>query len=356
MTKIIFVKYGELNTKKGNIKFFIDALYKNIKQKLKDCNVTIDRNIARTYIELQEDNEQEVIKRLQQVFGIHSIVISNRVETDLDIIKEEALKTIKSRNINTFKVSTKRPFKSFPYESLEVNKKVGAHILANVSNISVDVHDPDYVLNIEIRRDYTYLYINEIKGLGGYPLGIQGKGILMLSGGIDSPVAGFLSMKRGIEIECLYFESPPHTSPEALNKVTKLCQILSKYSLSLKLHVVPFTKLQETIYKNVDPTYMITIMRRMMYRIAERFALENGAKVIISGDSIGQVASQTLASMMVIDSIVKIPIIRPIACFDKLEIIDIAKKIETYETSILPRIVAPFLYLNTLLSIQQKKM
>jgi thiamine biosynthesis protein ThiI len=336
MGKIIFIKYGELSTKKGNIKFFIDALYKNIYHKLKDCNVTIYRNIARTYIELHDDNEQEVVSKLQEVFGIHSIVIANRIATNLNVIKDESLNAIKNKKIKTFKVETKRAFKAFPYNSMEVSRMVGAHILNNLSNISVDVHEPDYVLNIEIRSDYTYLYMDEIKGIGGYPVGIQGKGILMLSGGIDSPVAGFLSSKRGIEIECLYFESPPHTSVEALNKVIKLCQILSKYTYNLKLHVVPFTNLQEAIYKNVDPTYMITIMRRMMYRIAESFANSKKAHVLINGESIGQVASQTLTSMQVINGVIRMPVIRPVACFDKLEIIDLANKIGTYETSILP--------------------
>jgi thiamine biosynthesis protein ThiI len=336
MEKIIFIKYGELNTKKGNIKFFIDSLYKNINAKLKDLNVTIYRNIARTYIELHDDNESEIVSKLQEIFGIHSIVIANRIDTNIDSIKSYAIEAIKNKKFKTFKVVTRRSYKQFPYDSMEVSRMIGAHILENVPNISVDVHNPDYVLEIEIRKDYTYLYIDEIKGIGGYPVGIQGKGILMLSGGIDSPVAGYLSLKRGINVECLYFESPPHTSVEALNKVVKLCQILSKYSANIKLHVVPFTKLQESIYKNCDPIYMITIMRRMMYRITERFAKSHNAHVIINGESIGQVASQTLTSIEVINSVVTMPVIRPVACFDKLEIIDIAKKIDTYETSILP--------------------
>ncbi len=336
MDKIIFIKYGELNTKKGNIKFFIDALYKRINEKLKDLNVNIYRNIARTYIELNDDNEEEIVSRLQEIFGIQSIVIANRIKTDIESIKISSLDAIKNKNIATFKVVTKRSYKPFPHDSMEVSRIVGGYILSNVPNISVDVHNPDYVLEIEIRSDYTYIYIDEIKGLGGYPNGIQGKGILMLSGGIDSPVAGFLSIKRGIELECLYFESPPHTSIEALNKVTKLSKILSKYQSNIKLHVVPFTKLQEAIYKNVDKTYMITIMRRMMYRITEEYAHIRNAKVIINGESIGQVASQTLSSMEVINGVIKMPVIRPVACFDKLEIIDIAKKIGTYETSILP--------------------
>lgn len=336
MNKIIFIKYGELSTKKGNIKFFIDALYKNIYHKLKDDNVTIERNIARTYIELHDDNEEVVINKLKQVFGIHSIVTAYRIETDMNAINNNALDIMKTKKVNTFKVETKRSHKGFPYESNDVSRMVGGYLLSNIPDLKVDVHNPDYILQIEIRSDYTYIYIDEIKGLGGYPVGIQGKGILMLSGGIDSPVAGFLSLKRGIEIECLYFESPPHTSIEALNKVIKLCDILSDYTYNLKLHVVPFTDLQETIYKNVDPTYMITIMRRMMYRIGEKFIKKRRAHILINGECIGQVASQTLTSMQVINSVTNIPVIRPVACFDKLEIIDIAKKIGTYETSILP--------------------
>ncbi|MDD2203028.1 MAG: tRNA 4-thiouridine(8) synthase ThiI [Bacilli bacterium] len=336
MKKIIFIKYGELNTKKGNIKIFINALYKNINHKLKDCNVSINKTIARTYIELNEDNEQIVIERLKEIFGIQAIVLAYRISTDIQIIKDKSLEVMKTKKVKTFKVATKRSYKQFKYNSMEVNDIIGSHILSNIDDLRVDVHNPEYVLNIEIRYDYSYLYIEEIKGLGGYPFGIQGKGVLMLSGGIDSPVAGFLSLKRGVEIECIYFDSPPHTSIEALNKVIKLCRILSKYSISLNLHVVPFTTLQEEIYKNVDPTYMITIMRRMMYRIGEQFAKQNKAHILINGESIGQVASQTLTSMQVINSVTNMPVIRPVVCFDKLEIIDIAKKIGTYETSILP--------------------
>jgi thiamine biosynthesis protein ThiI len=336
MEKIIFIKYGELSTKKGNISFFIDALYRNICHKLKDENVSIKRDLARTYIELNDNNEQVIINKLKEVFGIQSIVLAYRIKTDMQEIKNHALEVFKTKTINTFKVSTTRSYKAFPINSMEVSSMLGEYILSNIPNIGVDVHHPDYKLEIEIRNDYTYLYIDEIKGLGGYPVGIQGRGVLMLSGGIDSPVAGFLSLKRGIEIECLYFESPPHTSQEALNKVIKLCQILSKYTFNLKLHIVPFTLLQETIYKNVDPTYMITIMRRMMYRIGEAFVKKQKAHVLINGESIGQVASQTLTSMQVINSVTNMPVIRPVACFDKLEIIDIAKKINTYETSILP--------------------
>lgn len=192
------------------------------------------------------------------------------------------------------------------------------------------------LIKIEIRKEGTFIYTKEIKGIGGYPVGIQGKGLLMLSGGIDSPVAGYLSLKRGVDIECLYFESPPHTSVQAKNKVISLANIINQYSGNIKVNIVPFTKLQEAIYKNVDDNYVITIMRRMMYRIAEKVIKQHNLKIIINGESIGQVASQTLSSMCVINNVTNIPVIRPVACMDKLEIIEIAKKIGTYETSILP--------------------
>ena len=186
---------------------------------------------------------------------------------------------------------------------------------------------------MEIRQEGTFIYTNEIKGAGGYPVGVEGKGLLMLSGGIDSPVAGYLTLKRGVNVECMYFESPPHTSIEAKNKVLKLASILNEYSGRVKVHVVPFTEIQEAIFKNCPDTYMITIMRRMMYRIAALYAEKIGAKILINGESIGQVASQTLDSMVCINNVTNMPVIRPVACFDKLEIIDVAKKINTYDTS-----------------------
>ena len=200
----------------------------------------------------------------------------------------------------------------------------------------MDVHNPEVLINIEILKEKTLIYYNAFKGLGGYPIGTQPKGLLMLSGGIDSPVAGYLAMKRGIKVEAVYFEAIPHTSLEAREKVLTLAKKLAKYQNEVKVHIVPFTKIQEEIYKNVKEDYVITIMRRMMYRIMEMLAKKNKAYAIINGESIGQVASQTLHSMHVINSVTNYPVIRPVACFDKLEIIDIAKKIDTYETSILP--------------------
>ena len=335
MEKLILIKYGELTTKKDNRKTFIKTLENNIKNKLIDFSIEIKSSMSRMYITYNELDESKIIKKLQQIFGIHSIVICDKVNTNEDDIKNKVLEILKNKQFKTFKVSTKRSDKTFPHTSMEFNNIIGGLVLKNFE-CKVDVHNPELNLEIEIRQEGTFIYNKEYSGLGGYPVGIQGKGLLMLSGGIDSPVAGYLSLKRGVNIECLYFESPPHTSLNAKNKVLKLAKILNEYSGNIKVHVVPFTKIQEEIYKNISGNYNITIMRRMMYRIAERFAKRRNCKIIINGESIGQVASQTLNSMVVINNVTNMPVIRPVACLDKLEIIEISKNIETYETSILP--------------------
>lgn len=333
--KIILIKYGELTTKTGNRNIFINLLYDNIKNALKEYDVNIIKTRDRMYIEAS-DNIDDIVSILKNIFGIHSIVIATRVNTNNEEIENGILDIAKNTKFNTFKVETKRAYKKFPISSMEYSKKIGALILKNIENIKVDVHNPELYLKIEIREDYTYLYHKEIKGAGGYPVGVAGKGLLMLSGGIDSPVAAYLAMKRGIKLECIYFESPPHTSEMAKNKVKKLVEELTKYEPSITLHVVRFTDIQEAIYKNIDPTYMITIMRRMMYRISEKVMEKNSCLCLINGESVGQVASQTLTSMSVINSVTNVPVIRPVACLDKLEIIDIARKIGTYDISILP--------------------
>lgn len=327
MQKLILIKYGELTTKKGNRNQFINKLNENIK---KVINAKIIKKRDRMYI--LTDNIDLVTKKLQKVFGLQGIVIAYQVNTNSDDIKNAVLEVLKDIKFKTFKVEAKRANKNFEIKSMDFNNIIGSLVLKNF-DCKVDVHNPDIVVHIEIREE-TYIYLNEIKGSGGYPVGIQGKGILMLSGGIDSPVAGYLALKRGIDIDCLYFDSPPHTSLEAKNKVIKLASILNEYSGNIRLLVVPFTKLQEEIYKKVPSEYNITILRRMMYRIAT--SIDKKYKVVINGESIGQVASQTLTSINVINSVTNFPIIRPVACLDKLEIIEIAKKIGTYETSILP--------------------
>ena len=331
MNELIMIKYGELTTKKDNRKQFIKILTQNIERLIKEEYEIIKDN-SRMYIKCKDANK--ISKKLQKIFGIHGISTVYKVNNNFEDVLNKSLE-IMDKNKKTFKVITKRADKNFEISSMDYSKKIGGLILKN-SNYKVDVHNPDIILNIEIRKEGTYIYTNELKGAGGYPVGVQGKGLLMLSGGIDSPVAGYLSMKRGINVECLYFESPPHTSEEAKNKVKKLAEILNEYSGKIKLHVVPFTKIQEEIYKKCPDNYMITIMRRMMYRIAEKYAKKIKAKIIINGESIGQVASQTLDSMVCINEVTNMPVIRPVATYDKLEIIDIAKKINTYETSILP--------------------
>lgn len=334
MNKLILIKYGELTTKKANRKFFINTLDKNIKSILKDDDVEITKDRVRMYIKTNK-NLDDIVLKLKKVFGIHGIVICHQVDNNIENIKKEILNILRSKSFKTFKINSKRADKSFPIHTMELNDLFGSFVLKNIE-CTVDVHNPDIIVSIEVRPEGTFIYTEELEGAGGYPVGIQGKGLLMLSGGIDSPVAGYLALKRGVDIECLYFESPPHTSIEAKNKVFKLASILNEYSGNVRVHVVPFTKIQEEIYKNVKDSYIITIMRRMMYRIASEYCKRNNFKIIINGESIGQVASQTLDSMIVINNVTSLPVIRPVACLDKLEIIDIAKKINTYETSILP--------------------
>ena len=335
MEKIIIIKYGELTTKKDNINYFINSLRDNIKKSLKDIDNKIIYDHGRMFIETSD--YENVLNILKKTFGIHEINIGYKLKTNsLEEINAELLNLLKDKEFKTFKVTTKRSDKSYPINSMEISRKVGGTILKNISNIEVDVHNPNLEINIEIRKNEAYIYFEKIKGIGGYPVGTLGKGLLMLSGGIDSPVAGYLAMKRGIKLECIYFDSPPHTSKEALNKVKALASILSTYQNDIKLHIIHFTEIQEQIYKNCPKEYMITIMRRQMYRIAELLARRENCKCIINGESIGQVASQTLTSISTINEVITTPVIRPVCCLDKLEIIDIAKKIDTYETSILP--------------------
>ncbi len=337
MEKLIMVKYGELSTKKANINMFLKQLKVNVGKALEGMNVEIKFDKGRMFIELNEDNFEDVSKALKSVFGIHEYNIAYKLDTRKpDEIGEAVLNLVKEYEFNTFKVVTKRSDKKFPLDSMEFSRKIGGIILKGLGNKTVDVHNPELMVNIEIRIDAVYVYFNSERGIGGYPVGVAGKGLLMLSGGIDSPVAGYLAIKRGVKLECVYYESPPHTSIEAKNKVIELARKLAVYNNDIKLHVIKFTEIQTAIYQNCPHEYLITIMRRMMYRIAERIARMNNCKIVVNGESIGQVASQTLNSMNVINEVVKIPVIRPVACFDKLEIIDVAKKIDTYETSILP--------------------
>ena len=336
MEKVILIKYGELSTKKDNINFFLKKLKENILYALNDLEIEVTYDLGRMFIHTNE-NFDKVIKRVKNIFGIHEMSIGYVINsTDFDVVKDETLNLLKEHEFTTFKVESKRSNKKLNTTSVELSKNLGAHILKNIKGLKVDVKNPEIVVNVEYRINNTLVYFEKMKGLGGYPVGTLGKGLLMLSGGIDSPVAGYLAMKRGVKIEAVYFESPPHTSIEAKNKVKSLAKKLAVYNNDIVLHVINFTEIQETIYKNILHEYLITIMRRMMYRISAILASKRNAKILINGESIGQVASQTLTSMSAINEVVNIPVIRPLACFDKLDIIDVAKRIDTYETSILP--------------------
>ena len=336
MNRVILIKYGELTTKKGNRGFFVNNLYRSIKNKLEGYDTVIHKDLSRMYIEFNDKDLDLILGKINKIFGIHEYLVAYKVDTDEKTIKDSALEVMKKETFKTFKVETKRCDKSFPYESPVFSNMIGGVILKNIKDIKVDIHNPEVLLNIEIRKDYTYIYTNYYYGLGGYPANTLGKGLLMLSGGIDSPVAGYLAMKRGIHLECIYFDAIPHTSIEARNKVITLCKKLAVYTDYIKLHIVHFTDLQEAIYKYSDNDYVITVMRRMMYRISEKLAKKRNDLAIINGESVGQVASQTLTSMKAINAVTNMPIIRPVACLDKLEIMDIARKIDTYDTSILP--------------------
>lgn len=335
MKKVIIIKYGELSTKKDNINFFLNKLKENINYYLKDYEHEIYYDFGRMFVE--SDDVEGCVEKLKNVFGIMEVVIGYKdPKTNISDIEENVLKLIQDKSFKTFKVITKRSDKTYEMDSMEVSKTIGGVVLKNISDIRVDVHNPELEIHIEIRKNEILYYFNGIKGLGGYPVGTLEKGLIMLSGGIDSPVAAYEAIKRGVKLEAIYFESPPHTSEAAKDKVKKLCQVLAKYNMGINLHVINFTEIQETILKNINHEYLITIMRRMMYRISARLARKRRCRALINGESIGQVASQTLTSMSAINEVTNMPVIRPVACFDKLEIIGVAKKIGTYDISILP--------------------
>ena len=335
MKKLIIIKYGELTTKHDNINFFIKTLKNNIESSLSGIDNKVTYDVGRMFIET--DEYDEVVKKLTNTFGIHEINIAYEIDDrSLDNISKVLIELLSDKDFNTFKVVTKRSDKSYPIKSMDVSRTLGGVVLKNKKTVKVDVNNPELLINVEIRNNKAYLYFEKVEGIGGYPVGTLGKGMLMLSGGIDSPIAGYLAMKRGIRIEGVYFDSPPHTSIDAKNKVLELASILSSYSGYVKLHVIHFTEIQEAIYRYCPKEYMITIMRRMMYRIAEKLAHKNNCKAIINGESVGQVASQTLTSMAAINEVIKMPVLRPVCCYDKIEIIDLAKKIGTYDISIRP--------------------
>lgn len=332
----VLIRYGELSTKGKNRRDFITRLFHNVKYALRDYpNLTYQKTHDRIYIKLTDEDTDEISAKLQRVFGISSFSFTEKVESNIEEIKKTCLRIASESNKKTFKMMAKRHDKSFPMISDEINRACAGEILHN-TDLTVDVHNPELLIRVEVHEKYTYITSDKIKGAGGYPAGINGKVLLLLSGGIDSPVAAYELMKRGLFVEAIHFASPPYTSEAARNKVLKLAEMMSEYQGSMRVHVINFTDIQLNIYKTAGDPYAVTIMRRMMYRLAERVAKASRCLAIGTGESVGQVASQTLESIAVINETITMPVLRPLVCFDKVEIIDLARHIGTYETSILP--------------------
>ncbi|WP_257346611.1 tRNA uracil 4-sulfurtransferase ThiI [Pseudalkalibacillus decolorationis] len=335
----IIIRYGELSLKGKNRHIFVNRLKETIKKKLKPYpDVQVNKTFDRMDVVLNGEPHFQIIEKLQEVFGIQGVSLAVKCSLDLGEIKETALQALKEAGseVKTFKVTTKRNFKQYPQDSQELNHIIGGFVLKNSEGITVDVHNPDVEIKVEIKPEATFISCLDFPGAGGLPIGAGGKAMLMLSGGIDSPVAGYLTMKRGIRVEMVHFHSPPFTSERARQKVEDLTKVLTRYGGTIRLHVVPFTDVQQAIKKQIPDNYSMTIMRRLMMRITERLAAQNDALAITTGENLGQVASQTLPSMHTINEVTNLPIIRPLITMDKLEIIDLSHKIGTYDISIRP--------------------
>ena len=342
MKTLILVRYEEIFLKGLNKPTFESKLIKNMKHVLNGLGaISVKISQSRVYVEPENEDYpvDEAIKRLTKVFGIASVSPVHKTESNTEVIYEKArelaAKLRAESGYRTFKVETKRADKKFPVPSMEVSREAGAVILRTVPGLKVDVNNPDFVIHIEI-RDHTYIYSEIIPGVKGLPVGSNGKATLLISGGIDSPVAGWMVAKRGVKIEGVHFFSYPYTSEKAKEKVIRLCKTLAEYNLGMRLHIVPFTEIQLEINQKCPQEYLTIIMRRFMMKIAERIALNNGSLGLVTGEAIGQVASQTLESLLVTNSAVTLPVYRPCIGMDKSEVVEIAKKIGTFETSILP--------------------
>jgi len=335
----IIVRFGEITVKGRNRTRFEELMLARVKEALAAFRrLTYDKSYGRLYIRLNGESFDKVADRLKDVFGIVSFSPAMRTANELAAIREAALSVMRAVDPppRTFKVSVKRAYKGFPHDSREMNHLVGAHVLRNTPNLKVDVHQPEVELKVEIREEGTFVHCRTVPAAGGFPLGMNGKAMLLLSGGIDSPVAGWMMMRKGLELEAVHFHSYPYTSEQSKEKVIALAQRLAYYGGRMKLHVVPFTELQTRLAQTGYEHLMVTLMRRAMLRIAERLAEKSGALALVTGESLGQVASQTLASINVIGRAATLPILRPLVAMDKLDIIRVAERIGTYETSILP--------------------
>ena len=337
MKKIIIVRYCEIHLKGKNRGFFERLLQENVQKALTDIPHSMRILNARYLIEnFNEDDYAEIEKKLLKVPGIHSFSPAYVVKSDLDEITE-CVKYLCDGKAGEFKVETNRADKTFPMTSVQVSCELGGRLLDFNPNLTVNVVNPQFVVSVDMRESgETLIYTDVVKGIGGLPTGSSGKGVLMLSGGIDSPVAGFMLARRGMRLDAVHFHSYPYTSEAAKEKVETLCKMVSEYAGSMNLYVVKFTHIQEEIHEKCPEELMITMMRRLMMRITEKIAFSHGGQAIITGESLGQVASQTIESITSSNSVVKMPVLRPLIALDKLEIIEIANKIGTYDTSILP--------------------
>ncbi len=332
----LLVHYGELSTKGNNRKVFIQALTHNVRVALKGYEgLEIKGNRDFILVTLNGVDYAPVVSRLQEVSGIQRISLIKRCGKDIEEIKATAVELIKGEKGRTFKLESKRTDKTYPLDSYGISREVADAILDN-TDLEVDVHNPDIVMHVSLRQEEATLSCHDFPGSGGYPLGMNGKVTMLLSGGIDSPVAAYSLIRRGLVVDCLHFASPPYTQLAVIDKLKDLLKVLNTYQNDIRLQIVPFTKIQEAIYAHVPEPYCITIMRRMMVRIAERVAKKNHCLAIATGESVGQVASQTLESIITINDVTNFPILRPLCVLDKVSIIETSKKIGTFDISIRP--------------------
>ncbi|MGO4038911.1 tRNA uracil 4-sulfurtransferase ThiI [Staphylococcus pseudintermedius] len=335
----ILVRYGELTLKGGNRKTFVSQLRSNVKRALMPLKgYEVKANRDRMYIQLEPEADiEEMMTRISKVFGVHSISPVLKLEKSMDAVYEHARLFAQNYEAgDSFKIEVKRSDKNFEYETFAIQRMVGGEVLKSNTSLHVDVRQPDHEMKVEVRLDAIYMYDRIIPAIGGLPVGTGGKTLLMLSGGIDSPVAGMEVMRRGVTIEAIHFHSPPFTSEKAKEKVIELTRIMAERVGSIRLHIVPFTEVQKQIHKVVHERYTMTSTRRMMLRIADKVVYQIGADAIVNGENLGQVASQTLKSMYAINAVTNTPILRPLLSLDKEEIVQKAKDIGTFETSIQP--------------------
>ena len=335
----ILIRYGELSTKGRNKKMFTQKLASNIKKALVDFpQVKVIPDYDFMYLDLHEAPEEAVIEKVKPIFGIQSISPVYIVEKDMEVAKKVVLDLLSQEDLEgkTFKIMTRRSDHTFEMDTNQINLFLGDAVLEAFPEIKVQLKQPDITVRIDVRREHLMVSLKTIQGAGGLPVGTSGRVMLMLSGGIDSPVAGYLAMKRGMEIQCVHFASPPYTSPQALEKTKLLAAKIARFGGSIQFLTVPFSRIQEEIKKSIPEAYLMTIMRRFMLRITDQLRENARALAIANGESVGQVASQTLDSMMAINDVTNTPIIRPVATMDKLDIIKVAEEIDTFELSIQP--------------------